>query len=135
MTTTDIVQMTLVRPLSMTFTEPIVLAIDLYMGDRTSSPIRSCTAWRPWGRPGMGGSWAFRVCRLRVCSLARSSRMLHTASGIGKSSVISSTGVKLTPIKILLRAQVFEGERRSPSGSETTHVYARRVCLPGRHLS
>lgn len=32
MTTTDIVQMTLVRPLSMTFTEPIVLAIDLYMG-------------------------------------------------------------------------------------------------------
>ncbi len=87
------------------------------------------------GKTGYG--WKLGVSSLPFASLLVGAviRMLHTASGIGKSSVISSTGVKLTPIKILLRAQVFEGERRSPSGSETTHVYARRVCLPGRHLS
>ncbi|KAL7422081.1 GTPase-activating protein [Cryptotrichosporon argae] len=32
MTSNEIVQMTLVRPFSMTFTEPIILAIDLYIG-------------------------------------------------------------------------------------------------------
>jgi DHA1 family multidrug resistance protein-like MFS transporter len=32
MSSKDIVQMTLLRPLTMTFTEPIVLAIDLYIG-------------------------------------------------------------------------------------------------------
>jgi len=32
MSTNDMVQMTLLRPLTMTFTEPIVLAIDLYIG-------------------------------------------------------------------------------------------------------
>ena len=32
MTSSQVVRMTLIRPLEMTFTEPIVLAIDLYIG-------------------------------------------------------------------------------------------------------
>ena len=89
MGTKDIVMMSLVRPISMTFTEPIVLAIDLYVGLIYAVLYSYFESFPIVYGPG-GYGWSLGVSTLPFAALLVGAIISYAVYAVWNRSVTSS---------------------------------------------
>jgi DHA1 family multidrug resistance protein-like MFS transporter len=90
MGTKDIVMMSLVRPISMTFTEPIVLAIDLYVGLIYAVLYSYFESFPIVYGPG-GYGWSLGVSTLPFAALLVGAFISYAVYAVWNRSVTSSS--------------------------------------------